>query len=328
MPVISVVIPVYNGEKTIKKTINSVLKQTFTDFEIIVINANSQDQTLKIINEIKDYRIKIFTYPKANAAKNRNHGINHASGEFITFLDADDLWTIDKLEKQYKALKENPKAAVSYSWTDAIDEYDNYIRPCSHQNWTGDVYSKLLLDDFVGSGSNAMVRAQAFKEIGNFNDSLTNAQDTDMWVRLAAKYHFIAVPKVQILYRITDNSMSSNVLGLEKSNLLVAERAFKEAPQSLQHLKSYRIANIYKLLCYKALSMPPEKHNIKATAWFLWQAIKNDLSLLQKPVIYKGWLKLAVVTFLPPSWATFILNKFPRLSNTTTFLGYIILDVN
>lgn len=327
MPVISVIIPVYNAEKTIKQTIKSVLEQTFIHFELIVINANSQDKTLEFVNEIKDSRLKVFTYPKANAAANRNRGINHASGEFITFLDADDLWTIDKLEEQYKALKENPKAVVAYSWTDAIDEYDNYIRPCSHQSWSGNVYSKLLLDDFVGSGSNAMVRAQAFKEIGCFNDLLTNAQDTDMWVRLAAKYDFVAVNKVQILYRITDNSMSSDVIGLEKSNLQVAERAFDRAPQSLQHLKSYRIANIYKLLCYKALSMPPEKHNIKATAWFLWQAMKNDRSLLQKPVIYKGWLKLAVVAILPPKAANFILNKFPRLSNTTTFLGYIILDI-
>jgi glycosyltransferase involved in cell wall biosynthesis len=327
MPSISVVIPVYNGEKTIKQTIESVLSQTWTDFEIIIIDADSSDSTFKIVSDIKDMRIKVFKYSKANVAVNRNRGLAHASGKFITFLDADDLWLPDKLEAQYKALIQNPQAAVAYSWTNAIDENSQYLRPCSHANWTGDVYSKLLLDDFIGSGSNAMIRSIAFSKVGNFNESLTNAQDTDMWVRLAAHYHFVAVKKVQVLYRISACSMSSDILGLEASNLQIAEQSFAITPPKLKHLKPHRIANIYKLLCYKALSMPPGKHNTKVIARFLWQAVKTDLSLLNRLVIYKGCLKLAVMTLLPAKWANSILNKFPRLSNTTTFLGYIKVDL-
>jgi glycosyltransferase involved in cell wall biosynthesis len=211
MPAISVIIPVYNGEKTIQRTVNSVLNQTFTDFEIIVINAGSTDSTVEIIAQINDSRLRVYTYPKANVAVNRNLGFENATGEFVSFLDADDLWTPDKLEAQYNALVKNPSTAVAYSFTDAIDERDNFLRPCSHAAYSGDVFLQLLLDDFIGSGSNVTIRASAFAEVGGFDGLLTNAQDTDLWVRLAAKYDFVAVEKVQILYRISANSMSSNV---------------------------------------------------------------------------------------------------------------------
>jgi glycosyltransferase involved in cell wall biosynthesis len=117
MPLISVIIPVYNGEKTIKETIEAVLNQTFSDFELIVINDGSQDSTLDIVSSIQEARIKVFSYPNAGQAISRNRGLSHACGEFIAFLDADDLWTPDKLEAQLKALQANPQAGVAYSWT-------------------------------------------------------------------------------------------------------------------------------------------------------------------------------------------------------------------
>lgn len=326
MPLISVIIPAFNVEKTIKLTIESVLQQTLSDFELILINPDSTDSTLDIVQEIKDPRLKVLTFTKANVAVNRNRGLAHAAGTYCTFLDGDDLWTPDKLEAQCKALQENPLAAVAYSWTDAIDEKGQFLRPCSHSNWKGDVYSKLLLDDFVGSGSNAMVRSAAFTNVGVFNEHLSNAQDTDMWVRLAAQYHFVVVPKVQILYRISSYSMSSNLLGLEASNLRVAEQAFASAPQTLQHLKRYRIANLYKYLSYKALSMPPGQQDSLQAARFLWLAVRTDRSLLVKPVIYKALLKLAVMTLLPLNIAKALLNKFKRLSNISTFFGYMKLN--
>jgi glycosyltransferase involved in cell wall biosynthesis len=119
---ISVVIPVYNGERTIFEAVNSVLAQTFRDFELIVIDDGSQDTTTEILAAIHDSRLRVFSYTNAGVAASRNRGIELASGEFISFLDADDLWTPDKLELQLNALRNHPEAAVSYSWTDFIDE--------------------------------------------------------------------------------------------------------------------------------------------------------------------------------------------------------------
>ncbi|HBL15031.1 MAG TPA: glycosyl transferase family A, partial [Cyanobacteria bacterium UBA11162] len=109
-------------EKTIKETIESILNQTFVDFELIVINDGSTDSTVDIVTSIQDSRLQVFSYPNAGLAASRNRGIDRATGKYISFIDADDLWTPDKLERQLKALEENPQAAVAYSWTDCIDE--------------------------------------------------------------------------------------------------------------------------------------------------------------------------------------------------------------
>ncbi|BAZ51233.1 putative glycosyl transferase [Nostoc sp. NIES-4103] len=323
MPIISVIIPVFNGEKTIKLAINSVLQQTITDFELIIINANSTDSTLDIIEQIQDERIKVFSYPKANVAVNRNRGVQHSDCEFITFLDADDIWTPNKLEAQYKALIQHSEAAVAYSWTNCIDENGKFLRPCSYVEWVEDVYHKLLLDDFIGSGSNVMIRKTAFTAVGGFNETLSNAQDTDLWLRLAANYHFVVVPEAQILYRISANSMSSDILGLEKSNLQVIKQAFAhQKAGSLQSLKKYSIANLYKYLSYKVLDVTPGKQKTLQAVRILATAIKSDPSLVLKPVIFKAFLKLTIMTVLPSQLAKQLLNKFPKISNTSTFLGY------
>ncbi|MEL6460302.1 MAG: glycosyltransferase [Cyanobacteria bacterium J06621_15] len=320
---ISVIIPVYNGENTIKETIESVLKQTFTNFELIIINADSTDKTLSIVSQIKDERVKVFSYPKANVAVNRNRGFKHATGDYITFLDADDLWTDDKLTAQYQALQSNPQAGVAYSWTNCIDENGKFLRKTSHVNWSGDIYSKFLLDDFIGNGSNVMIRREFLAEVDGFDENLTNAQDTDMWLKLSAITEFICVPKAQVLYRILPVSMSSNVLGLEKSNLQVIERAFaREKAKKYQHFKSKAVGNLYKFLCYKVLKAPAEKLQGKVAVRYLLTAIKTDVSLLFKPIILKAIFKLFVMVFLPNTWANLLLQKLPRLSNTSTFLGY------
>ena len=169
-----------------------------------------------------------------------------------------------------------------------------------------------------------MIRTEAFTDAGSFDGSLSNAQDTDLWVCLAAIGDFVVVRKVQVLYRLNANSMSSNVLGLEKSNLQVIERAYKlKQASQYQHLKSVSIANLYKYLSHKALSAPPGQHNAQIAARFLVTAIRHDKSLLVKPILYKALLKLAAMSFLSPQGATELLNKFPRLSDTSTFFGYI-----
>jgi len=320
---ISVIIPVYNGENTIKETIESVLNQSFTNFELIIINANSTDKTLSIISQFQDERIKVFSYPKANVAVNRNRGINHATGNYITFLDADDLWTTDKLAAQYTVLQENSQAGVAYSWTNCIDENGKFLRKTSHVNYNGDVYAKFLLDDFIGNGSNVLIRREILNKVNGFDEILTNAQDTDMWLKLSAITDFVCVPKAQILYRIQPNSMSSNVLGLEKSNLEVIQRAFaREQAKQYQYLKPKAIGNLYKYLCYKVLAAPSGKQQSKVAARFLLTAIQTDTSLLFKPIIFKAIFKLIVMVILPSNWANVLFKKLPRLSNTSTFLGY------
>jgi glycosyltransferase involved in cell wall biosynthesis len=326
MPLISVIMPVYNGEKTIRETIESVFNQTFPDWELIVINDGSQDATLQILNSIQDPRLRVFSYPNAGQATSRNRGISQACGEYISFIDADDLWTPDKLEAQLQVLQGNPQAAVAYSWTKCIDEVGQVSRRGSHISVTGDVYKNLLVVNFLENGSNPLIRRQALNEVGSFDESLTPAEDWDLWLRLAARYHFEAVSSPQILYRVSVKSATANVWRLEAACLEVIERACTQAPESVEHLKKYSLGNTYKYLTYKAIEGPPERKKGLVAARFLWQAVRNDPALLRTKVLFKVLLKIAAITILPPQQAQSFFTRFKKLSNTTTMLGYLQLD--
>ncbi|MBD2184528.1 glycosyltransferase [Planktothrix sp. FACHB-1355] len=323
MALISVIIPVYNGEKTIRETIESVLAQTFSDWELIIINDGSTDSTLEVIANIKDNRLKVFSYPNAKQAASRNRGLSIAHGEFIAFLDADDVWMPDKLELQLKALQTNTQAAIAYSWTDCIDESGQFLRRGNHINLTGNVYAQMLLTDFLEHGSNPLIRRDALNQVGSFDESLPPAEDWDMWLRLAARYQFVAVPSVQVLYRISANSASSNLGKMEVACLQVIERAFSQAPESLQHLKKHSIANTYKYLTFKALEGFVERRRVLEAGRFLWYTVKNDRAILFSRIILKVLLKIAVILLLPTAQAQALVSRFKGLFNTSTILGYL-----
>jgi glycosyltransferase involved in cell wall biosynthesis len=329
MPLISVIIPAYNAEKTIRKTVESVLNQTFADFELIIVDDGSQDLTVEIISRLLEPRIKVFSYPHTGSNPTRNRGFSHSVGEFVAFLDSDDLWTPDKLEEQLKALQTNPKAAVAYSWTDCIDESDQYLWLGSHMTENGNVYAKLLLTCFVVSGSNPLIRRQAFIDIGGFDESLAASQDFDLYLRLAARYEFVAVPYPQVLYRIStkSKSMCSNVRRQEETSLLVRKRAFAQAPEPLSDsLKNHSIANFYKSVLHKLLNDPPNREIGLECARLLGNAIKYDSTLVRKKVFLKIVYKISVFIIFPSQYAQFLIDRFNKLSNINILPSYIKVE--
>ena len=296
-PLISVVIPVYNGQTTIRETVDSVLKQTLTDFELLIINDGSTDNTLEIVESIADPRIKIFSYPNKGLSASRNRGIREAASDLITFLDADDLWSSDKLATQHQVLTEHPLADVAYSWTDYIDENSEFLQAGLHITANGDVLAKLLTVNFIESGSNVLIRQSALRSVGFFDESLPAAEDWDMWLRLAQASEFVAVSAVQVFYRRT-SSMSSNVVRQEQACLTVINRAFEKAPDSLQHLKRQTLAQLYKYLIFKALEGPPGKEKGWVAGKCLWRAVQYNPSLLkQHKVIVSVMLKIVTALF-------------------------------
>lgn len=311
MALISVVVPVYNGELTVEETVRSVLNQTFSDFELIVINDGSTDSTPDILSKIQDPRLKVFSYSNAGLSASRNRGIKLASGELISFIDADDLWTPTKLESQLNALLANPRSAISYSWTNCIDASGNLLDFGIHVTADGDVFSKLLKFFFLGSGSNALIRKQVFDEVGYFDETLTSAEDWDMFLRIASQYDFSAVPEPQILYRISDNSMSRNVIRQERESLKVIERAYSREPgKSISHLKKYTYANLFIYLASHALRGAPDRENGKIAARFLWISIKNNPSIIkQLKYVLTLIFKILTVMILPPQQARALRGK-------------------
>lgn len=283
MPLISVIIPAFNAEKTIEATIQSVTNQTFTDFELIIVNDGSTDRTLEIVNSIEDPRIRVLSYPNSGRVSiSRNRGFTQAVGEFIAFLDADDLWTPEKLDLQLKALQSNPQAAVAYSWVDCIDENGKFLRSTRRISINGDVHGELLLGNFLENGSNPLIRKQALIEVGNFDETLLNAEDHDLYLRLAANYQFVCVPVPVVLYRISPNSKSCNVVRMEAQSRRVIEKGFERAPAPLKHLKKQSLTNLYVYLTRKALEGPPDPMKGWRAAKYFWQYLLNDSERFQR----------------------------------------------
>lgn len=298
MPTISVIIPAYNCQKTIRETIESVLNQSFTDFELIVIDDGSTDLTVELVRTIKDNRLRLYSYANCGVAESRNRGIDKSAGKFVSFLDADDLWTIDKLESQLQALSCN-KAAVAYSWTDSIDSQGMFLRSGSYINVVGDIYHELLLRDFIESGSNPLIRSDALKTVGKFDCSLSNAHDWDMWLRLAHCFNFVVVPKVQVLYRVSSNSMSNNILGMESSSIKVIHKQY-HCPSDRQPPIENVLAHRYRYLTFKAIERQCPKARVLTSMRFFGLALKNDPSwLLHKKVMVIFLLKIMAIIFFP-----------------------------
>ncbi|MFB2836318.1 glycosyltransferase family 2 protein [Floridanema evergladense] len=316
MPLISVIIPLYNSEKTIRETLESVLQQTFSDFEIIAVNDDSKDSTLDILATIKDPRLKVFSYPNRGLTVNRNRGLALAQGEFIAFLDHDDLWTADKLELQLKALQENPQAAVAYSWVDLIDESSQFIRSCPHFKDRRNVYERVLTDFIVVAISNPLIRKSALEKVGYLDESLFGPDDLDLFLRLAEHFEFEVVEKTQFLYRITNGSVSASVVRQARETLKVIESACQRYPESTQHLQKNLITNVYMHGAFRALDAANGRQNGIASAKCLWEAMKNDPSVLRRGGIGIALCKIAALLILPSGMYPKLINQVKQVKKS------------
>lgn len=316
MPLISVIIPAYNAERTILETIESVQQQTFSDFELIVINDGSTDRTLERLDTVEDPRLQIFSYSNGGLPVARNRGISHATGEFIAFLDADDLWTPDKLELQLAALQHRPEAGVAYSWTYFMDDQGKSFHVGEPIFFEGNVYAKLLVSNFIASGSNPLIRRQAIESVGEFDSTLRAAEDWDYWLRLAPRWPFVIVPKPQIFYRLSSGAMSSKVEVMEKYNLIVLERAFQLAPPELQYLKNQSLANVYQYMTQLCLTRVIGSERTEHAAQKLQMAIRFYPQILQKRKTQTLLLKLLLLRIVSPKFANGFFQFITKLRAT------------
>jgi glycosyltransferase involved in cell wall biosynthesis len=314
---ISIVIPAYNAELTILDTIKSVQKQTFSDWELIIINDGSTDKTLEIVSAIKDSRIEVFSYENKGLSVARNRGISRATADFIAFLDADDLWTPDKLELQLAALQKNPKAGVAYSWTLNMNETGNIFHSGNNVFFEGNVYGELLICNFIANGSNPLIRREAIESVGQFDPTLSSCEDWDYWFRLASNWDFTVVPKPQILYRHSSGSMSAKVDIMEEAYLTVLNRALKAAPPEFQTLKNKCLANAYQYLTGMQLAHVNNTEQIAQAADKLWKAIRFYPGILLERRTQRYLLKILIITLLSPKIAKF-LTKPIRLATATS----------
>jgi glycosyltransferase involved in cell wall biosynthesis len=213
-PQVSVVVTCYNYGNFIDECLQSVLAQTFTDFEIIVINDGSTDNSEeRILPYARSHENVVYISQKnAGQARAKNAGIRNARGEYIAFLDADDTWEAEKLERQIPLFTEDAIGAV-YSKANYIDEQGElmdfelsgrYLQP--RRGW---VTEYLIFDNFVPFSS-TIVKSSCLNEFGIFNESYEMGIDWDLWLRISTKYKFDYVDDNLINYRIGHSTQMSN----------------------------------------------------------------------------------------------------------------------
>jgi glycosyltransferase involved in cell wall biosynthesis len=213
-PIVSVIIPVYNAEKYIGQTIRSVLNQTFRDFEIIVLNDGSKDSSGKIIQQLQKEDNRIIYFPKENSgvSDTRNIGISKASGQYIAFLDADDLWKPDNLAEKINAIKQTGKKWV-FSDLENIFEDDNILSQERKNFKPYNIIDNLLIweaEVVPGPCSNIVVEKELLDQNIRFDTRLSSPADRDICLQLAAKAEPYFLDKKLWLYRQHGQSMTNN----------------------------------------------------------------------------------------------------------------------
>ena len=329
MPKVSVIIPTYNSSRTIRETLQSVFSQTYSDFEILLINDGSTDNLMEVLKCFQDSRLQILNYENGGLSVARNRGIDRASGEYLTFLDADDLWSPDKLESHVNALdnaqKTNPKAGVVYSWSYLLDDESNTYYISHSLRDEGNVLTKILEGNLVANGSNPMITREAIDSVGYFDSDFQGASDWEYWIRLAQQWDYILIPLRQVFYRQSCTSMSSNVDKMEQDQLRVIDTIFPSLPSNLQPIKQIALSNIYFYSAYLYARQPTSPEIAFKLRKSLLQAIALYPHHLRKwdtyTLLIKGYILLVLPRPLHPSikrayrqFRVYRQSKCPRLS--------------
>lgn len=210
-PIVSVIIPTYNRAHLVGRAIKSVLNQTFQDFELIVVDDGSTDNTKEVVNSFSDTRIRYIKHEinkGGNAA--RNAGLKNSKGEYIAFLDSDDEWLPEKLEKQVNMFqKSSDEVALIYSWAEIIDEKGNLFMK-SQPMIKGEALREILNGNFLPS-STVIVKKACFDKVGLFDENFTSCQDREMWTRIAAQCRVEVLPECLVrMYRHSDFSIGTS----------------------------------------------------------------------------------------------------------------------
>lgn len=218
---ISVIIPLYNKEKSIASTLESVLAQTYTDYEIIVVDDGSTDNSLKVVQElisrlkIEDWRLKIVSKANGGVCSARNRGIQEAHGEYVALLDGDDILDKEYLAEQVKMIQDFPEAAM---WGINFAETNNgkLVRkletklPEGYRGYVDHYFEMPGRISDLFCSSSVVIRREVFDKVGMFDERIRYAEDSDMWFRIIATYRVAFYDRYMVYYRFEAENRAQN----------------------------------------------------------------------------------------------------------------------
>lgn len=273
MPKATIIIPAFNAAKYIEKTLDTVLAQTFGDFECLVVDDGSTDDTLAILNRCAgvDNRIKVFQVEhKVGPARPRNCGLMHAAGDFIFIFDADDLMHPNKLEISMVAFEKNPAADFLFTNYNSIDakgdclkanylaEY-NTLKKLLPNGWETEIafidsknlYPALVKVNFIGTSSVGL-RKSALSAADKFNEDLKNSDDRLFWLLFSQTHHGVFINKILHSYRILNDGVSKRSFIERGPSKIQALKLAMNACEDKKLIPLFKkqIANDYAWLAY------------------------------------------------------------------------------
>ena len=332
---VSVIIPAYNAEQTIQRTLVSVTSQSYKNMEIIIVDDGSTDGTADILAKLasSERRVTVFRQANEGVAAARNQGIIRAKGEYIAPLDADDIWHPTKIEKQVNLIEKNPRVGLVYAWYRVIDADDRVIETPAPILARGDCFTWLIVENFIGNASSALVRRSLLLQTGGYDTSLRaagaqGAEDLRMQFNIAELARFEVVPEYLVGYRRRPDAMSTNYLSMVQSTYLVltqVRQRFPSLPRRLFRWSESQTAAYFGMLHLR--------ENMKEGLSLLVEAALRDpfvaWHLIAKPfyaAIRRKFVRLFRRIFPAFGW-----RRNERLSDRPvdrTCIGREFLDVN
>jgi len=272
-PKVSVIVPTYNRANRLEGTLRSIVSQTYQDFELIVVDDGSTDNTSKVIESFPSAQY-LPMKKNSGVSKARNIGLACAKGEFICFLDSDDLWKEKKLEIQIHWMESNTDNQVCYTDEIWVRNGVRVNQMNKHRKYTGDIFRHCLALCIV-SPSSVMIRAKLFNEIGNFDESLPACEDYDLWLRIAAKYafHFIEEPLI-IKQGGHGDQLSRKYWGMDRFRVAALKKLLDQNSLDQEKLKLTRSSLVEKC----SVLIQGFKKRGKKEDEFFYRAIVNKYS--------------------------------------------------
>ena len=210
---VSVIIPTYKRPLFLLQAIKSVLAQTIRDFEVIVVNDGSNDETENVVNSFQDKRIRYCCHktPQGGAAA-RNTGIRMASGPYIAFLDDDDEWFPEKLRLQLEVIEHSPaEVGGIYTGYEKVEKETGRVVNQKFPQKKGYLFDDLMVENYIGTTSTMLLKKECFEKVGLFDERLPSMQDYDMWIRISREYKFEYLRALLLTYYIHREKISTNL---------------------------------------------------------------------------------------------------------------------
>ena len=251
-PKVSIILPSFNRAYLLPRAIKSILNQTFQDFELIIVDDGSSDNTEEVLNSFKDKRIIYIRHDRnKGASAARNTGLKVASGEYIAFQDSDDEWIPDKLEKQIKVFEAAPsEVGVVYTsfWKYLNNNEKIYIPNPKIKLKEKYIFKELLKHNFIGLPT-AIIRKECFEKVGRFDEELSCLEDWDLFIRISRYYQFMFIDEPLLLSYYTPGSVNEQEGNIKVNALrLILQKNWRDLVLD-EYLLARHYFNIGNSLC-------------------------------------------------------------------------------